>query len=88
MSALEERFKNAVEEVSHLPSKPNNEHLLKLYALYKQATKGDVDGSRPGFMDITGRAKYDAWSKLDGKTQEAAQEEYIALVEDLKEPVA
>lgn len=88
MSDLEARFKAAVEDVTHLPSKPNNDQLLKLYSLYKQSTVGDVEGSRPGFMDIAGRAKFDAWSKLEGKSQEEAMEEYIGFVEDLKEPVA
>jgi carboxylesterase len=54
--------------------------MLELYALYKQSTSGDVSGSRPGMMDIKGRAKYDAWAKRKGMTKDAAMEAYINLV--------
>lgn len=57
-----------------------NDTLLELYALYKQATTGDVAGSRPGMMDLKGRAKYDAWSKRKGMTKDAAMQAYIDLV--------
>jgi diazepam-binding inhibitor (GABA receptor modulator, acyl-CoA-binding protein) len=57
---------------------------LSLYSWYKQATEGDVKGARPGLLDIKGRAKYDAWSKLKGRSLESAQEEYVKLVEQLK----
>jgi acyl-CoA-binding protein len=70
--------------VKELPEKPGNQDLLKLYALYKQATIGDVGGDRPGMMDFVGRAKYDAWAELSGTSKEDAEQAYVALVEELK----
>jgi carboxylesterase len=54
--------------------------MLELYALYKQSTTGDATGSRPGMLDVKGRAKFDAWAKHKGKSKDAAMEAYIALV--------
>ena len=73
-----------VYEVQQLPEKPGNEDLLKLYALYKQATVGDVEGKRPGMMDFVGRAKYDAWTALEGTSSDDAKQAYVDLVESLK----
>ena len=77
-------FEQAQQEVNTLSKKPGNDVLLKLYALYKQGSASDVDGKRPGGFDFVGGAKYDAWAGLKGKTQEQAQQEYVALVEELK----
>ena len=57
-----------------------NDTMLELYALYKQATVGDVAGARPGMIDLRGRAKYDAWAKKKGTTKDAAMQQYIDLV--------
>lgn len=84
MSKLQTKFEAAAQEAQSLPKRPDDATLLKLYALYKQATAGDVSGSRPGFTDFVGRAKYDAWSKLKGTSKEAAMQTYIDLVEGLK----
>jgi len=84
MADLQARFESAAREAQQLPSKPDNDTLLKLYALYKQATAGDVAGSRPGFTDFVGRAKYDAWATLKGSTKESAMQSYIDLVASLK----
>jgi acyl-CoA-binding protein len=84
MADLKTQFTTAAQEAQALPSKPDNNTLLKLYALYKQATAGDAAGSRPGFADFVGRAKYDAWANLKGTTQENAMQSYIELVERLK----
>jgi acyl-CoA-binding protein len=84
MSDLEKRFETAAQEANRLPSRPDNETLLKLYALFKQAKNGDVSGKRPGFTDLTGRAKWDAWQKVKGMSREMAMESYIHLVETLK----
>ncbi len=81
---LQARFKQAAQDALNLPSRPDNDTLLKLYAYYKQATVGDVQGKRPGFTDFAGRAKYDAWKKLKGMPQEVAMQRYIKLVEKLK----
>ena len=77
-------FETAVAEVKELPEKPGNQDLLKLYALYKQAPIGDVEGDRPGMMDFVGRAKYDAWAELSGTSKEDAEQSYVAVVEELK----
>jgi acyl-CoA-binding protein len=84
MSDLRARFETAAREAQALPKRPDNDTLLKLYALYKQATAGDAAGSRPGFTDFVGRAKYDAWAGLKGTGQEQAMQQYVALVESLK----
>ena len=80
----QDQFEKAASEVKKLSKSPTNEELLSLYAFYKQATEGDVKGSRPGMLDLKGRAKYDAWAKQKGRTGESAREEYVKLVETLK----
>jgi diazepam-binding inhibitor (GABA receptor modulator, acyl-CoA-binding protein) len=84
MADLKADFERAVEESKALPEKPDNMMLLKIYALYKQASSGDADGERPGFSDFIGRAKWDAWHALKGRQPELAMQEYIDLVESLK----
>lgn len=83
VSDLETRFAAAAEASKTLPERPDNATLLQLYSLYKQATVGDVEGSRPGFMDPVGRAKYDAWEKLEGMGLDDAKTAYAELVESL-----
>ena len=84
MSALKSSFEQAVADSKNLPDKPDNMTLLKIYALYKQASAGDVDGKRPGFTDMVGRAKWDAWNGLKGTTSDAAMQDYVDLIESLK----
>ena len=84
MANLKAAFDKAVADSKTLPDKPDNMTLLKIYALYKQASTGDVDGKRPGFTDMVGRAKYDAWAKIKGKGTDAAMQEYVELIESLK----
>ena len=84
MSDLQASFEKAVADSKSLPEKPDNRTLLKLYALYKQATEGDVDGKRPGFSEMVARAKYDAWAEAKGKSKDEAMQEYVDLVESLK----
>jgi acyl-CoA-binding protein len=84
MSDLQTQFESAAEAVQQLPERPSNADLLRLYALYKQATVGDVEGKRPGMMDFRGRAKYDAWADLEGMEPEAAMKQYIDLVDELQ----
>jgi acyl-CoA-binding protein len=84
MANLKAAFEKAVADSKKLPEKPDNMTLLKIYALYKQASVGDVDGKRPGFTDMVGRAKWDAWNGLKGKTGDAAMQEYVDLIESLK----
>jgi diazepam-binding inhibitor (GABA receptor modulating acyl-CoA-binding protein) len=84
MADLKAAFERAVAESKSLSEKPDNMTLLKIYSLYKQATAGDVEGKRPGFTDMVGRAKYDAWAALKGKAADEAMQEYIDLIESLK----
>lgn len=81
--ALTDDFKAAQERVKSLTTRPSNESLLELYSLFKQATEGDVQGKRPGMLDLKGRAKYDAWEGRKGLTRDAAMQQYVALVEKL-----
>ena len=83
MSDLHAQFETAVARSKTLRERPDNATLLRLYALYKQASDGDVDGRRPGFTDMVGRAKHDAWAALKGTTSDDAMHEYVSLVDRL-----
>ena len=80
---LKAQFEAAAARSKTLTPRPSNDVLLQLYALYKQSTEGDVTGDAPGFFDLVGQAKYDAWEKHQGMTKEAAMRAYIALVDGL-----
>lgn len=84
MSDLQARFEAAVAGSKTLSERPDNDTLLDLYALYKQATMGDADGKRPGFADLIGRAKYDAWAAIKGTSREEAMQRYVTLIGSLK----
>lgn len=84
MADLQAAFQQAVVDSKQLPEKPDNATLLQIYALYKQATEGDVEGKRPGFTDLVGRAKFDAWAGVKGQAKEGAMQGYIDLIESLK----
>lgn len=82
---LKEQFEKAAADSKNLPAKPDNETLLQLYSLYKQGTEGDVTAEAPtNPFDFVGKAKYEAWFSIKGKTKEEAMGEYVALVEKLK----
>ncbi|HRG99091.1 MAG TPA: acyl-CoA-binding protein [Polyangiaceae bacterium] len=76
-------FQDAQARVKTLTKAPSNDELLELYALYKQASAGDVTGSRPGMMDFKGRAKFDAWATKKGTSKDSAMTAYVALVDRL-----
>ena len=82
---IKESFEVAVKELKQLTQRPSNEELLKLYALYKQATEGDASGERPGGFDFKAIAKFDAWVEWKGTDREVAMEEYISLVHELQD---
>jgi acyl-CoA-binding protein len=84
MDDLQVRFDAAAQAATSLSSRPDNETMLQLYALFKQAKTGDASGNRPGMFDMVGRAKYDAWAAKKGMAKEAAMQAYIDLVESLK----
>lgn len=84
MADLKIQFEKAVADSKNLPEKPDNMTLLKIYALYKQASTGDVNGERPGFTDMVGRVKWDAWEALKGTSKEDAMQQYVDLIADLK----
>ncbi len=84
MSDLKARFDQAMADSKQLPERPDNMTLLKIYALYKQGSEGDAQGKRPGFTDMVGRAKWDAWNGLKGTSADDAMQDYIDLIESLK----
>jgi diazepam-binding inhibitor (GABA receptor modulator, acyl-CoA-binding protein) len=84
MSDLKKQFEAAAAASKNLKERPDNDTMLKLYALFKQATVGEVEGKRPGFTDLVGRAKFDAWAAAKGKSADDAMREYTALVNSLK----
>ncbi|RAP57932.1 acyl-CoA-binding protein [Oleiagrimonas sp. MCCC 1A03011] len=83
MTDLPSLFERAVTAARRLPERPDNDTLLRLYALYKQATEGDADGPQPGFFDFVGCAKREAWEQLAGMTDDEAMRNYITLVRAL-----
>lgn len=83
MSDLQTLFTQAQSDVKTLAERPDNQTLLQLYSLFKQATDGDVQGERPGMMDFINRAKYDAWEKLKGMSAEQAMQTYVDVVNKL-----
>jgi acyl-CoA-binding protein len=83
MSDLDQSFADAQVDVKKLTSKPSNDDLLSLYSLYKQGSIGDATGKRPGRLDMVNRAKFDAWAKLEGTSQDSAKKQYVDLVTKL-----
>jgi len=81
--ALDDDFQAALARVKTLPSTPSNDVLLDLYGLFKQSSEGDVQGKRPGMLDLKGRAKYDAWAGRKGLSKDDAKKTYVALVDKL-----
>lgn len=81
---LQTRFEQAAAATQKLTSRPDNDTLLQIYALYKQATSGDASGKRPGIFDVVGRTKFDAWAGHKGLGKEAAMQKYIDLVGKLQ----
>ena len=85
---LQQQFDQAVAKSKELTKRPSNEELLLLYALFKQATDGDVSGDRPGGFDFKAIAKFDSWADQKGKSKEEASKEYVSLVERLHQQYA
>jgi diazepam-binding inhibitor (GABA receptor modulating acyl-CoA-binding protein) len=83
MADLKAAFESAVANSKNLSERPDNATLLKLYALYKQSTSGDNDEKKPGFGDMVGRAKWDAWNGLKGVSSDDAMQQYIDLIGSL-----
>jgi diazepam-binding inhibitor (GABA receptor modulator, acyl-CoA-binding protein) len=83
MSDLQARFESAVANSKKLSERPDNTTLLKIYALYKQATTGDNTEKKPGFGDMVGRAKWDAWAGVKGTSKDDAMQQYVDLIESL-----
>lgn len=83
MSDLKAQFEKAKEAVKGLSERPDNDTLLRLYALFKQGSEGDAHGDKPGFFDFVGNAKYEAWEKLKGMDRDQAMTKYIDLVKRL-----
>jgi acyl-CoA-binding protein len=82
--SLQEQFDQAQADSKNLSERPDNMTLLKIYALFKQASAGDASGERPGMTDFVARAKFDAWDALKGTSQDEAKQQYIDLIEELK----
>ena len=83
MATLKAKFEAAVANSKNLSERPDNATLLQLYALYKQGTAGDNEEKKPGFTDMVGRAKWDAWNKIKGMSEKDAMHQYVDLIESL-----
>ena len=83
MAVTDKKFEAAANDVKKLKKRPDDEDMLRLYALYKQGSEGDVNGARPGFFDFVGNAKYEAWEKLKGTKPDEAMKKYVDLVKKL-----
>lgn len=86
MSELKAQFDQAVQLVRTAKGdfQPSNEMKLEFYALYKQATEGNVTGTRPGMLNFVERAKFDAWAKLQGMSKDTAMQQYVSKVNTVK----
>jgi acyl-CoA-binding protein len=84
MADLKTEFQKAAQDVMNLEERPDNDTMLRLYALYKQGSEGDVSGPKPGFFDFVGTAKYEAWEKVAGMASEDAMRKYVDLVRTLR----
>lgn len=76
-------FEQAATAAKSLPERPDNDTMLQLYALFKQGSTGDVTGSKPGFFDFVAAAKYEAWEKIKGLSEDDAKQQYVDLVQKL-----
>jgi diazepam-binding inhibitor (GABA receptor modulator, acyl-CoA-binding protein) len=83
MNDLQREFEQAATDIKQLGERPDNDTLLRLYALFKQGHEGDVHGAQPGFFDFIGTAKQEAWALLKGMSQDEAMRKYISLVRQL-----
>jgi len=83
MADLNTEFEAAVANSRKLSQRPDNTTLLKIYGLYKQATVGDNAEKKPGFSDLVGRAKWDAWNGLKGTSSDDAKQQYVDLIASL-----
>lgn len=83
MSDLKAAFDKAMAESKNLSERPDNATLLRIYALYKQGSTGDNEDKKPGFSDMVARAKWDAWAKLKGTSQDDAMQQYVDLITEL-----
>ena len=83
-AALKKKFDTAAADSKNLSERPDNATLLQIYSLYKQGSVGDNTEKKPGFTDMVGRAKWDAWEKLKGTSQDDAMKQYVALIDSLK----
>jgi diazepam-binding inhibitor (GABA receptor modulating acyl-CoA-binding protein) len=83
MADLNAAFEAAVANSKNLSERPDNATLLKIYALYKQGTAGDNAEKKPGFGDMVGRAKWDAWNSLKGTSTDDAKQQYVDLIVSL-----
>lgn len=92
MSDVETRFEEAVNKVRNAPKdgefKPSNDYMLKMYALYRQATGGDVQGNKPGMLNLVARYKWDAWSRVEGMSSDDAMRKYIDEVDAVEREYA
>ncbi len=85
MASIQEQFQQAVLDAKSLKTRPDNDTLLRMYALFKQGSEGDVSGPPPGMFDFVASAKFQAWSKLEGTSPESAMKKYIDLIRSLKD---
>ena len=83
MADLKAKFEAAAANSKNLTERPDNSTLLKIYALYKQGSTGDNEEKKPGFGDMVARAKWDAWAKLKGTSQDDAMQQYVDLIAEL-----
>ncbi len=84
MANLKAQFEAAMADSKNLAERPDNATLLKIYSLYKQGSTGDNAEKKPGFSDMVGRAKWDAWNSLKGTSTDDAMQQYVDLIESLK----
>lgn len=67
MADLDQQFEEAANAIKLLKTRPTDQELLEVYALFKQATVGDNTQSKPGMFQLKEKAKHEFWLKQKGK---------------------
>ena len=81
--SIEKRFKRASKRILALEERPDDNTLLRLYSLFKQATEGDATGRLPIAKGMVAVAKWKSWKKLEGTDPEDAMASYCEIADVL-----
>lgn len=81
---LETKFNKACDYLQHLVNQLEASQLLEFYGLYKQATIGPCNTSKPGIFSMNARAKWNAWNDLSTMNKETAMQTYVSKLDEIE----